>query len=468
MAVLNRMMDFCKSRQLIAPGDKIVAAVSGGPDSVALLHLLKRLRSAWGLTIIAAHVNHGFRGEESDKEAELVRGLAREWGVPCESVALDMPALLKREGGNPQDAARAARYRFLAETAERHDARLIALAHHADDQAETVLMRMLRGAGPDGLEGIPVRRPLNGALLIRPLLIFYKKELLDYCRRHGLRYAEDSSNRQRKYVRNRLRLDVIPYLERFNPQLVPALARMADIMSEEQDYMLQETRRRFEAVAERTPDGIGLARRDFLADHVALQRRLIKLILSYLCPDEIADFSKVERVREALAADDPATIRLDLGGGVRLVREYDDVRFTSGGDSRIPAFDYVAGSCPAVIEIPEIQAVLTLRETEPGPMSRLSPDEARFDRDAVRFPLTVRNRRPGDRIALPGMNGRKKVKDLFIDEKIPPSHRERFVIVEDADGRILWVAGLRRSAHAEAGPHSSRILHMHLHKHIHY
>lgn len=463
--LLAQVKEACKTRDLIRPKETVVVAVSGGPDSVALLHLLKTLAPEWDLRLIAAHLNHRFRGAESDAEELLVRKLAEEWHVPCETVAVDIPAILKAENGNPQETSRTYRYRFLQETAVRYGASCIALAHHADDQAETVLMRFLRGTGPDGLEGIPWKRQMDGIRLVRPLLSVYKSDLLEYCRSHGLPYAEDSSNRERKYLRNRLRLDVIPELSTINPQLVPNLVRMADIFAAERDFMDREAAIRLKETAEKTGNGYRLDRRAFLACHVALQRRMIKLILSYLCLGEEADFRKIELVREAMSRKGP-NLRLDLGNGIRLVREYDTVLVTTDGPSPVPPFAYQAGTCPALIRIPEVQAAIEIRESaEPLASSR---HEAVFDLDRVAFPLTIRNRRPGDTIALSGMNGHKKVKDLLIDEKIPPSERDRCLIVEDAEGRILWIAGLRRSSHAQASPETSRFLHMRICENIHY
>ncbi|MDG0808968.1 tRNA lysidine(34) synthetase TilS [Cohnella rhizosphaerae] len=239
----------------IGPGARIVAGVSGGPDSMAMLHLLQAAAVRDGSLVIAAHVNHGFRGTESDAEAALVRETAAAWGIPFELAEIDMPAYIEATGMNAQAASRERRYAFLRDVARRRGAKTIAVAHHADDQAETVLMRMLRGSGVTGLAGIPIRRAEEELELIRPLLRITKGELLAYNERNGVPYATDSSNVKTRYVRNAIRLEALPYLERYNPDLRAGLARLAELASADDEYMEAEARRALAAGARRSGEG---------------------------------------------------------------------------------------------------------------------------------------------------------------------------------------------------------------------
>lgn len=454
-----------EQEQLLQRGDGIVVAVSGGPDSVALLHLLFALSGKWSWRLTVAHVNHGFRPEESAREAMLVSRMAEKLGLAYEAVTLDLPDYIRRTGMNAQAAARAKRYEFLGRIALERGANRIALAHHADDQAETVLMRILRGTGPSGLRGIPVHRmEKNGAELIRPLLRITKADIERYCEERGLDFVTDSSNLKTDYHRNQIRIEVLPYLARFNDRLPAALTRLAEMMSGEDDYMEAESRRLHERSVAAESDCHSWSARWFAGVHVALQRRLIKLILNYLaCGEDALDFLKIEQIRLAVLRERPTNFQMDIGLGLRLTREYDRIALHTMVLPPVP-FSHVAALETERLDIPEAGASLTLRMEvlrQPPAMSagRL---EIWLDADALSFPLTVRSRQPGDRMRLFGLNGSKKVKDMFIDAKLPPGLRERIPIVADADGRILWAAGIRRSSIAPVTESTRTVLQLRL------
>ncbi|WP_127587118.1 tRNA lysidine(34) synthetase TilS [Paenibacillus koleovorans] len=463
---------FIGERQLLLPNDTIVTAVSGGPDSTALLHVLHRLAPRYGWKLIAAHLNHQFRGAESEAEAELVASFASSLGVPCETGVADLPAWIRETGLNAQAAARDRRYAFLTEVAAKHGAERLALAHHADDQAETVLMRLVRGTGPSGLTGMPLTRRIGNLELVRPLLRIYKEELMGYCHEHSLPFAEDSSNRSRKYTRNRIRLDAMPALAGLNPQLPDALNRLADLMREEDDFLRQEAERARAALVTREDGGVAFSRNAFLALHVALQRRLIKLILNYVCGEpeladtaDVSDYNRIERIREALAGERTPTLTIDLHGGFVFRRGYDRVWI----GRRAACVGIVEGSEPAWLERDwlerggfqwgdVLQGTVTARTNRDEASKDSSATEAFFDFDRLVFPLQIRFRRDGDRMDPLGLNGSKKVKDMFINKKIPLQARDRLPILEDAEGRILWIPGVGRSRHALLMDDTSRLL----------
>ncbi|WP_135555206.1 tRNA lysidine(34) synthetase TilS [Paenibacillus cymbidii] len=448
--------------KLAVPGDTVVVAVSGGPDSVALLHLLAALAGEFGIRLVVAHLNHRFRGAESDAEAAFVAALAAELALPCESAAVDVPALIAASGDNTQAAAREARYAFLHEAAARHGASRVALAHHADDQAETVLMRLLRGAGASGLRGMAFARRDKNVELIRPLLRIYKEDLLAYNEANGFAFCRDSSNDKRQYTRNRLRLDVMPRLLTFNPRLPETLVRLSDVLSQEDDYLDREAKIAFARIVSRGPEqgGAALERSDFAALHVALQRRLIKLILTYLASDTGSlDYIRLELVRTAILHEKPTTWRHAVGERVVVYREYEAIRFACGSAAEAlfcARLDSDGG------EVPLPQAGMRLTATASGqpPAGRHGKYSATFDLEALHFPLSVRSREDGDRIAVIGLNGTKKVKDIFIDEKVPPRLRNRIPLLVDAAGRVLWIPGYRLSAHARASERTTRFFHI--------
>lgn len=461
-SLLENIAASARTEGLWEPGDTVVVAVSGGPDSMALLDMLWRLRERDQLALIAAHVNHGFRPEESEREAATVQQLCLQLDIRYEAAFIDMPAYLAETGKNAQLAAREKRYAFLHEVASRYGAARIALAHHADDQAETVLMRILRGTGTGGLAAIHPRRVHNNVELIRPLLRIRKADLLAYCARKQLPYCVDSSNNKRDYLRNQLRLDVLPMLEQYNAQLVPSLVRLAEISGAEDGWMAAEAQRAFARYVDCGTSFATLEVSALQGLHVALQRRLIKLILTYISSkQEIASFEQVEAIRQAAGEHASTTWAIDVGGGIRFSREYGTLRFEQAAATAAAgtyAYEIEQGMQQVYVAEAGISFELAILPGGRPQRGALGKQEAFFDLESVAFPLTVRNRRPGDRLAVIGLNGSRKVQDIFVDAKIPPSQRERLPIVCDANGALLWIPGIRRSRIALVGDEAAPVL----------
>ncbi|AIQ10646.1 tRNA lysidine(34) synthetase TilS [Paenibacillus durus] len=467
MAIWNELvdsvMDAAAEHRLWGPGDAIVVAVSGGPDSVALLHVLHEIsQSRMPLTLICAHVNHGFRAE-SAQEAELVRRTAKELGIPFELAEFDIPSFMKESGLGPQEAAREKRYRFLIDTAKRRGARSVALAHHADDQAETVLMRLLRGSGLSGLAGMRWRRTEKNVELIRPFLRINKAALVDVCRRRGFLYAEDPSNAQTKYRRNAVRLKVLPFLTRYSPKLSRSLTQLAEIAGAEDDFMEDAAAKCFADIVLQEQGKCTLDRAAFAVVPSALQRRLIKLILNYLSADTPeTDFPKIEAVRRGILQDMPTAWSLDLGRGITCIRQYNTIYFLSAPLDHQASYAYRLPKPQPRLELSEINKALVMTLAERGNIAALKGEgsrmSARFDYKELVFPLTIRSRLPGDTIKVMGLNGSKKVKDIYIDDKIPSTERSRIPLVCDGLGNIVWIPGIRRSVHAAVGDHTASVL----------
>ncbi|MUG88431.1 tRNA lysidine(34) synthetase TilS [Paenibacillus timonensis] len=457
-----------RQEQLWSTGDGIVVAVSGGVDSTVLLHIMKEIAAdeTLGLQLICAHLHHGLRGDEADRDAEFVRGLAERLGVPFDLGYVDVRSYMKETGKSLELAAREKRYEYLHEVAERYGASSIALAHHADDQAETVMMRVLRGSGPSGLSGMRPKRREKNVELIRPLLRIYKTDLLLACRESGIPFVEDSSNRDKEFTRNSIRLDVLPFLGQYNGQLPESLNRLAELAAAEDDYLQLEASKSYDILVRKEGEILSFSIPLFATLHVALQRRLIKLILNYLpLSTEDRDFVKIEAIRQGTIQDRPTTWSLDLGGGVKCVREYDMIRFIPpAAESRIPHHTYLVEQFPAEVPIEGMDQSLLMTRLGAGREGVLAKaegnNEAIFDADELVYPLTVRSRIPGDAMKVMGLNGSKKVKDIFIDAKIPPSLRSRIPILTDAAGRILWIPGVRRSAVAAVNPRTTSVVHM--------
>lgn len=461
--LVQSVLETAAEYELWSPHDTIVVAVSGGSDSVALLRVLYEVSLNWmPLTLICAHVNHGFRAESQD-EAEFVRELAEELGLPFELAEFDIPYLMKESGLGPEGTAREKRYKFLIDTAHRYGARSIALAHHADDQAETVLMRLLRGSGLSGLAGIKWKRTEKKVELIRPFLRINKTALIELCQNEGYSYVEDSSNLLTKYKRNAIRLEVLPFLEKYNGRVRQSLVQLAEIAGAEDEYMEATAAKCFEELVSKSNEKYTVERAAFTAIPAALQRRLIKLILNYLSADLSAlDFPKIEAVRRGTLQSYPTTWSLDLGGGLTCVRQYDIILFTSKPVQQQSSYTYRLALPNSQLKLDEIGKVMTMTVLEKESFLVQGEDSGKlsawFDSDELVLPLTIRSRLPGDTIRVMGLNGSKKVKDIYIDDKIPSSERSMIPLVCDGLGNIVWIPGVRRSMHAAVGRHTTSVL----------
>lgn len=461
--LVESVMEAAAEHELWVPHDTIVVAVSGGPDSVALLRIMYEISlNKTPLNLVCAHVNHGFR-EESREEAEFVRSLAGELGLPFELGEFDIPAITKQSGLGPEGAAREKRYAFLIETAQRYGARSVALAHHADDQAETVLMRLLRGSGPSGLAGMRWKRTEKKVELIRPFLRINKTALIRLCQSEGFTYAEDASNQQTHYKRNAVRLDLLPSLEKYNPRVKQSLLQLSEIIGAEDDYMEATTAKCFEELVLDERGKYTFKRAAFAAIPSALQRRLIKLILNYLSADtSFLDFSKIEAVRRGTLQEAPTVWSLNLGGGLTCMREYDTILFSSKPPQQQLSYTYRLSLPDPPLKLEEIGKVMTMTVLGKEGFAVQEEDSGRksawFDLDQLVLPLTVRSRLPGDTIRVMGLNGSKKVKDIYIDDKIPSSERSVIPLVCDGLGNIVWIPGVRRSMHAAVGRQTASVL----------
>jgi tRNA(Ile)-lysidine synthase len=448
--MLARIKEIIERQQLLLPNETIVVGVSGGVDSTALLHILCRLNQQYQYNWVlhAVHLNHGFRGEESDGDERYVESLCQALGVRCHLFARDVSLYMEETRQGAQEASREVRYQLYERVAKQVGAAKVALAHHADDQVETILFRILRGTGIHGLAGMPVRRWLvDGQIeVVRPFLSIYRSELEEYCQTHGLEPREDSSNRSRKYKRNKLRLDVLPQFEAINHRYREHLLQLAEAARIDDQCLNRLSRDYLEEVIEtRLENKIVIARKKLQTCDLALQRRMITLILSYLSRKIEWSAQHVEAVLHVADGENPSAV-LHLPKQVVVRRVYDAIRFEKEtGPKQHTAYCYD-------IEVPGITWL-----SEQGINIRTAVADAPFDWksmslytavfDVERLPsgtLAVRNRRPGDRMSLLGLTGTKKLKDLMIDAKVPKALRERWPILV-SDSQILWVPGVKRS-----------------------
>ncbi|MFS8534942.1 MAG: tRNA lysidine(34) synthetase TilS [Limnochordales bacterium] len=477
--LLDRVEKFIKRHRLLRPGDKVLVAVSGGPDSLALLHLLTRLKEPWRLSLHALHVNHGLRSEAA-QDAAFVEAMGRQWGVPVTVATVDVRAE-RRAGESLQQAARRVRYRVLMETAQAVGARRIALGHQADDQAETVLMRLLRGAGATGLAGM---RPRRGPF-VRPLLAVARADIEAYCREFQLEPVLDPSNLSPHYLRNRIRHHLLPLLERdYNPNIRAVLSRTAALLREEDDLLealALRAYRRLTKGREGRQDPPALPVEGLRRLPVPLARRVVRRALRVAGVNiSGVTAAHVAAILALLDAGGAVTVP----GGVRVRRQGEQLVLErslgepladgSPGETAFPtgAAGLARGSgfqaelaVPGETTVPGLGLVLQAEIVEPpasgelvaDPRAFSGPEEAVLDWDRVVPPVVVRSWQPGDRMRPLGLAGSKKLQDLFVDAKVPVDQRGRVPIVADQAG-ILWVAGLRVDERAAVTEKTERVL----------
>jgi tRNA(Ile)-lysidine synthase len=450
----ERVREVIRREGMLQPGDRVIVAVSGGPDSVSLLHVLHRLAPEYALSLHVFTLDHGLRGEASAADAAYVAGLAEAWGIPATVVTLP-PGLLKREPGSLQANARRHRYQAIRALADRIGANKVATGHNQNDQAETVLMRLLRGAGLRGLAGIPPVRTEGGLTFIRPLLTISRHEIEVYCSDHKLFPRFDASNAQTDYLRNRIRLELLPQLAReYNPAIGSTLAQLAAVVREEDDLLDRLAREAYArcAVSDTGPvlDGARL-----LAEPLALARRVVRLAAkAVLGPEADLGLPAVTRVLEA-AARTEGTHVVDLPGGLRLTVEYGRCRFESAGAGSQETLDLWPVSPMGETPIPELGLVVQAEPAPPGEAP--GAQELWLDADRLPGPLAIRFRRPGDRIWPMGMEGSKKLQDILVDAKVPRFERDRVPLLVAGD-EVLWVIGHRMDRRFLATPATARPL----------
>ncbi|MGV1098162.1 tRNA lysidine(34) synthetase TilS [Thiovibrio sp. JS02] len=462
----RRVKKIIRSQNLLVAGERCLVGVSGGPDSMALLHLLAGLAEELSVSLIVAHADHGLRPGEASAEAALVRAAAEGLVCPYVSRALAVKAFAEKEGLSVEHAARTLRYAFFSEMAVKEGASKIAVAHTADDQAEEILLRLLRGAGRAGLAGMV---PMRAGLVIRPLLGVAKEELLGYLAACRIPYCLDSSNRERVYLRNRVRLDLLPHLkEHFNPGIEASLRRTAAVLAAEEELLVRLTDQAYAATVAETggePPVATLALPPFAGEPLALQRRILEKICWQMeCRPSFAKIGQLLHL--ALAGGEGALLHLARGlraqrESGRLVFFYPQGKIAARGNLLVresPSFFlHVPG--PGEYPVEAIGKKIVVEEVAGLPTDRsASGRKAQWlDADSLVLPLSVRSFLPGDRFRPQGAPGHKKVGDFFTDHKIPAALRRQTPVLVDREG-IVALLGLRSDQRCAATEASKRVL----------
>jgi tRNA(Ile)-lysidine synthase len=454
-----KVLALSQRRRLFVPGSKVVVAVSGGQDSCALLHVLCSLRKELQIEPAAAHFNHGFRIKESEEEEHFVRSLASALEVECVVGRENVPALARLLHLSAQEAARKARFDFFEQVVKEHQASAIALGHTRDDRIETILIHLLRGTGPDGLEGIA---PISGCR-VRPLLDTSREDTAAYCKSMGITYKEDSSNQSAKYLRNRIRHQLIPLLNGiFGQEYRESLLRLSDIASSESAWIQEYADDLVDRIAIRTDEFVEYPASKISSLPEALRRRVLRRIIGkergHL--DDIT-FEHVDHLLAAIS-NGSSSFSETLPGGSEILRLKDGmVRYY------MEEYPSSAAHFEVVLEAPgEVQ--LAEHGMKLHACFGVSPEarklEARgnsvwIDAEQMDFPLIIRNRRSGDRFQPIGMDVPLRLQDYFVNQKVPYHLRDRIPLVTDSKG-IVWVAGYSPDSRVRIHPGTKKALHL--------
>lgn len=424
---------------LIGRGQRVLVGISGGADSVALLHVLLKTAPELGFELCAAHLNHGIRGEEARRDQRFVEELCGRLGVPLVSEWLDIPGIAKAEGKTLEQAAREKRYEFLRNAARELGADKIAVAHHMDDQAESIMLHLIRGSGLKGLTGM---EPVSGDI-IRPLLMARRREIEEYAADNGLCYCTDSTNLQRDASRNRLRLDVIPYIQdNLNPGFVESLCSMGELLRQDEEYLDGLARSALRDA--RTKEGYDRAM--LAALPLPVKSRAIRIAVFEAGAEADVERRHIERIMDMLTANTGAHADIphisawvsygSICFGARQEPIEVDVPFNTEGETRFEGGFFFA-------------------EAVEGGIIK-SNAVACMDRDKLPAGLRVRTRREGDRFQLIGSGGKKKLKDFFIDRKAPRDRRNMPILFSGSDA--LFIPGYGISETVKVDESTRRVL----------
>lgn len=474
---LQKVSQTLHSNQLLQPNDSILVAVSGGPDSVALLRSLVMLATETGWQIGVVHINHGLRIGASADEAFVV-ALANEIGLPCYAKKANVRVYQKNQKRSLEEAAREVRHRLLYHTATTQGYRKVALGHHANDNAELILMNFLRGSGPEGLGGMSPQRPLamdgkgkTPVHLIRPLIHCKREEIDAFLQQHQFPFVLDESNDSLCFRRNRIRHELIPHLQDvYNPNLVDTLNRMANVIGSETKWMSETMASALDNVVLHQSDRrVALSMSAFVNSPIALKRRIVRNALSLVKGNlRKITFTHIEAILK-VATKGTETSYLDLPDCIRVSRIKNRLIFSREemplrklSKKRLckgEPFEYILNA-PGTYSLENLnrKITVTVQDALERPSAlKAGHKVAFFDMNTVSFPLTLRNVKPGDRFTPLGMTGTQKVNKYFKDRKIPANERTRCPLLL-SQGRVIWVMGHRVDDSVKITPNTEQIL----------
>ena len=456
MNMEKRVLEYILENELLQEKEKVVVGVSGGPDSICLLEVLHRLKSQLEIELAVAHINHMLRGEEANEDEKYVNNFCLERGIEVYSKRININEFAKKQKMSTETAGREARYQFFKEVMKKTNSNKIATAHNANDQAETILMRVMRGTGLEGLTGIPVKRD---SIYIRPILFLQREEIEWYCEKNNLNPRIDKSNMERDYSRNKIRLDIIPYMkENFNSDVVKVINRMANTLKEDNELIESVIDEYFFKYCKVEKSYI-IIRSDIADCKSVIINRVIRKATSIISGSAYNIEAKhIVGVKKLFQLG--TNKRVDLPNGLYAENVYGDIyirKVESEGDKYYEEVvinkadiesEFIFGAYYIKFEV--LENVKNIKFADNSFIKY-------FNYDKINGNIIIRTRKNGDKITPLGMNGRKKIKDIFIDSKVSVSQRNVVPIIQ-FDDEVAWLVGLKVSNEYKVTKETKKLL----------
>lgn len=453
--IFEKVLSTINKHELIQKGDKIVVGLSGGPDSVCLLHILSRLKEELDLEIYAAHLNHQIRGIEAQKDAFYISKLCEEMGITFFIKSINVPEYCEKNGVSIEEGARKLRYEMFYEIKNNTRANKIAIGHNLNDQAETILMRMMRGTGLQGLKGIEY---IRDGVIIRPILDIERNDIEEYCKQNKLNPRIDKTNLESIYTRNKIRLELIPYMkDNFNSNIIESIVRMGNSLRSDNDYIESEALIKFNEVSKINSDSVELNLKPYVNLHNSMKVRILRNAIKHILGD--TNFIDQRHIDDIIELEDESKIDkvINLPRGIYVYRKKNSIILTNK-EIVIEEIEFCYNiPSNGFIKVKEIGTVIETQVVSIDKYKRSKSDKSCkwFDFNKIKGGIVVRNRRSGDKIKLSG--GSKKIKDLFIDIKIPKEDRCKVPVIADDQG-ILSVGNFRNSENYKIDEETKEVL----------
>ena len=447
----NKVIETIKKFNMLNNGENVVVGLSGGADSCALTHILARLSEKMDLHITAVHINHGIRGEEAERDERSAEEFCRRLNIEFIAYHCDIPSEAAKRGIGEEEAGRLVRYEKFYETAEKKNGAKTAVAHNMNDKAETLIMNLCRGAGLAGI------KPVSGSI-IRPLIFCTRDEIEKYCDDNNIEYCTDSTNLQNEYTRNKIRNILLPWLsENINPAAGMNMANASELLREEEEYLESKAQEQYKKLLKDSGDGFVSLNADGLAsEHGVIRRRVLRIALRSLRPD-MRDFGRkhTESAEDILMGDTGR--RISLPGGITVSKGYGLINILYDREKQ-GAFCYdIEPGKKYFIKETESYVLLSLNE-EKNIKNAVNICTKKIDYDKIKDKIQLRTRQTGDFISI--KNGRKKIKDIFIDDKIPSDKRDSYPLL--VCGKSVIIVGDRLGTDYYVGQDTKNILYIYI------
>jgi tRNA(Ile)-lysidine synthase len=433
---------------MIENGEGIVVGLSGGPDSICLLHSLYCLKDRYNIKLYSVHLNHMIRGEEALRDENFARDFSESYNIPFFCRRTDVLNYAKEKSLSSEEAGRLLRYELFEAVLRETGAKKIALAHNMNDQAETMLMRFLRGSGITGMGGI---KPVRDNKYIRPILSLSREEVESYCRENSLRPVIDSTNKETIYTRNRIRLEVIPYIKKhFNPNIIESLFKVSEILRDDDEYLNIISAKELSLIKSNN----GISRTGFTGLHTAVKRRVLRALIQSIKGDLTGIESKHIEECIAFLEESGTGKKISLPDNIECIIEYAYFKFDRVKD--MTDYEY-AVNLPGITRAYK-EYIITAKVFDSNDRNFLDKQYVKyFDYDKINNGIFFRNRRNGDYMYPKGMTGCKKLKDIFIDKKIPKDMRKEIPLIT-LGNEVLWILNLRDTKNYKPGVDTRHIL----------